>query len=460
MEVRRGMYPVRRKGDQMLNQLFARVRVLFRGLSGNGQSRLPDPLRIASQAGQAPRPRTVAPPAPPRVVSPEQRAERTRALAIRLFGANQPVDNPRDLFGRQAELTALREAVLDGGMHAVIYGPRGSGKTSLVRVFGTMADERGATIIYLSCAGSGDFGQIILPYLHEMGPAPFGLRADEFARAVDLVSSSPTPRSVAALLARANRDELVLILDEFDRLEDADTKAQLALLIKLLADMRSRVRLVFVGISGDVGELIDVHASVRRHLTAVGLKPISDVEVANFIRSTSSAIGVAIAPGALAALRFVACGSPYHMRLFSLQSCLAAIDGGGREVDEPTMLAGLERARRVWSATNSRDAALFEAALADPRWPVAILECFARECAVRLEFTPADLADALERDGFDPDAAPLLIEAFGPALGRMKEGSLRLAFDDVLAPQFLLSMCVTARMTASGHPVSSEGTMQ
>ncbi|MEB3026017.1 ATP-binding protein, partial [Parvimonas sp. M13] len=80
-----------------------------------------------------------------------RRIERTRALAVRLFGANQPVDNPRDLFGREAELRTLREAVLESGMHADIHGPRGSGKTSLVRVFGDMADARGATIIYLSC---------------------------------------------------------------------------------------------------------------------------------------------------------------------------------------------------------------------------------------------------------------------------------------------------------------------
>lgn len=446
----------------MFDRLMARVRLMLRQITGTSGPMLPSPLKVAAQASRPPVPRAATPPARPRPSepSPERRIERTRALAVRLFGANQPVDNPRDLFGREAELNLLRDAVLESGMHAVIHGPRGSGKTSLVRVFGDMADARGATIIYLSCAGTGDLGQVILPYLHELGPAAFGLRGDEYARALDLLSAAPTPRAVAALLARADRDDVVFILDEFDRLDDSETKAQLALLLKLLSDMRSRVRLLFVGISGDVSDLIDVHASVRRHLTAVGLKPIADAEVKNFIRLTSNAIGLNIAPGALEALRWAACGSPYHMRLFSLQACLVAIDRGQLEVDDAAMTEGLRRAQAIWRTTNPRDDELFSAVLAGRRYPIALIESFARACATHLEFTVADLTAALIRDGHDPEQVPMLLESFAPALGRMQEGSQRLAFDDVLAPQLLLSMCVTTRTGPAPATAADEGTVQ
>lgn len=446
----------------MIDRLMAQFRLWLRKINGDSSRMLPSPLKVAAQASRPPVPRAPTPPA--RTAAPElsleRRIERTRALAVRLFGANQPVDNPRDLFGRETELTTLRESVLESGMHAVIHGPRGSGKTSLVRVFGDMADARGATIIYLSCAGTGDFGQVILPYLHELGPAAFGLRADEYTKAIDLLSATPTPRAVAALLARADRDDVVFILDEFDRLDDTETKAQLALLLKLLSDMRSRVRLLFVGISGDVNELIDVHASVRRHLTAVGLKPIADAEVKNFIRLTSNAIGLNMAPSALEALRWAACGSPYHMRLFSLQACLVAIDRGQQMVDDAAMTEGLRRAQAIWRTTNPRDDELFTRLLVERRYPIALLESFARACATHLEFTVADLTEALIRDGHDPAQVPDLIESFAPALGRMQEGSQRLAFDDVLAPQVLLSMCVTTRTAAAPASAADQGTMQ
>lgn len=420
----------------------------------------PDPLRSASQAAHAPARR--APPASP-PVAPERAvrmAERTRTLAIRLFGAHQPVDSPRDLFGRQGELDSLTGAVIDSHMHAVIYGPRGSGKTSLVRVFGDLADARGVSVIYLSCAGGGDFGELMLPYLDEIGPATFGMRADDFAHAMALVRTAPTPRSVATMLARVEREDVILILDEFDRLEDKATKGQIALLIKLLSDMRSRVRLIFVGISGDVGDLIDVHASVRRHILAVGLTPIADDDVERFIQTTSQAIGLQFDDEALALLRWLVCGSPYHMRLLSLHSCLCAIERDHRFADTDTVLAGVVRAREIWRETNLRDEALFASLVREGRFPLAAIEAFAQTAAMRLEFTPDDLTRALAGAGIDPAIMPQLIEALSPALGRLDEGAARLAFEDVLAPQFLLTFCAaerSANQTGPARIIKGEG---
>lgn len=447
----------------MLREWFGHLR---RWLTGRPhQLALPDPLRRASQAARAPARRpwpTMAPAGPAPVASERavRMADRTRTLAIRLFGAHQPVDNPRDLFGRQRELDTLTGAVIDSHMHAVIYGPRGSGKTSLVRVFGDLADARGVSVIYLSSAGGGDFGELMLPYLDEIGPAAFGMRADDFANAMVSVRAAPTPRSVATMLARIERDDVVLILDEFDRLEDKETKGQIALLIKLLSDMRSRARLIFVGISGDVGDLIDVHASVRRHILAVGLAPIADADVERFIQTTSQAIGLQFDADALSLLRWLVCGSPYHMRLLSLHSCLCAIEQDRRFADTDTVLAGVARARATWRETNMRDDALFAALVREGRFPLSAIEAFAQTAAMRLEFTPDDLAGALAAAGADPAIMPQLIEALSPALGRLDDKTTRLAFEDVLAPQFLLTFCAAERSatkTGQSRIISEEG---
>jgi hypothetical protein len=374
-------------------------------------------------------------------------AERTRTLAIRLFGAHQPVDSPRDLFGRQREIDSLVDAVIDSHLHAVIYGPRGSGKTSLVRVFGDLADARGVSVIYLSCAGGGDFGELMIPYLDEIGPAAFGMRADDFIQAVAQVRDVPTPRSVAAMLARVRREDVILILDEFDRLEDKAVKGQIALLLKLLSDMRSRVRLIFVGISGNVVDLIDVHASVRRHILVVGLAPIAKVDVERFIQTTSQAIGLQFDREALSLLCWLVCGSPYHMRLFSLHSCLCAIERDQRFATADTVLDGIARARAIWRETNVRDETLFAMLVKSGRFPMAAIETFAQTAAQNLEFTPDDLVQAMMVKDIDPDIAPKMVEALSPALGRLGEATTRLAFEDVLAPQFLLSFCAAERST-------------
>lgn len=446
----------------MIRDLLTRLRAWL-GDFGGAPKALPDPLRIAAQSSAAPAQRRTAAPVPAPAADRDREAriaQRSRALAIRLFGANHPVENPRDLFGRKRELDELCGSVVDGGMHAVIYGPRGSGKTSLVRVFGDLADERGLSVIYLSCAGGGGFGEIMLPYLDDIGPESFGMRRDEYQAAVATVAAAPTPRSLAGLLARIDQEDLILILDEFDRLEDPATKGQLALLIKLLSDMRTRVRLVFVGISGDVNELIDVHASVRRHIVAIGLTPLADNEVENFIRTTSRAIGLDFSPAALSLLRWLVCGSPYHMRLYSLHTCLAAIERDEKAVEDTTVLAGLNRAVTSWRATNARDAALFEGLVESRAFPYAAVEAFASLAATKLEFTPGDLVEAFERAAVDPALVPQIVEALAPALGRMSDGGPRLAFEDVLAPQFLLAMCAAARWTSRETAAATEGTIR
>lgn len=443
----------------MIRDLLTRLRAWL-GISDAG-TRAPDPLRMAAQSSTAPAPRRAPSPVAASATDRDREAriaQRSRALAIRLFGANHPVENPRDLFGRKRELDELCGSVLDGGVHAVIYGPRGSGKTSLVRVFGDLADERGFSVIYLSCAGGSGFGDLMLPYLDDIGPESFGMRRDEYEAAVASVAAAPTPRSFAGLLSRVDQEDLILILDEFDRLEDQATKGQLALLIKLLSDMRTRVRLVFVGISGDVSELIEVHASVRRHIVAIGLTPLADNEVENFIRTTSLAIGLDFSPAALALLRWLVCGSPYHMRLYSLQTCLAAIERDQKAVDDTTVLAGLDRAVKSWRATNARDGALFETLIDARTFPYAAMEAFASLAATRLEFTPDDLVEAFERAKVDPVLVSQLVEALAPALGRMSDTSSRLAFEDVLAPQFMLAMCAEARWNDRETVMSTEGT--
>ena len=55
--------------------------------------------------------------------------------AMQLFSPSAPVDES-DLFaGRSTQLARLIEVVLERGKHAVLYGERGVGETSLARVF-------------------------------------------------------------------------------------------------------------------------------------------------------------------------------------------------------------------------------------------------------------------------------------------------------------------------------------
>src|SRR3546814_18250346 len=65
-------------------------------------------------------------------------------------------------------LEKLVEAIVVQRKHAVIFGTRGSGKTSLARVFGDLADEAGCVALYASANGEADFDSLFRPFLTEL----------------------------------------------------------------------------------------------------------------------------------------------------------------------------------------------------------------------------------------------------------------------------------------------------
>ena len=67
------------------------------------------------------------------------------------FDVSQPVGDPQDLRGRDQHIAQLMGGVLFRRTHAVVSGPRGSGKTSLVRVFAQYAEAEGVVVFYAAC---------------------------------------------------------------------------------------------------------------------------------------------------------------------------------------------------------------------------------------------------------------------------------------------------------------------
>src|SRR4051794_16114954 len=71
-----------------------------------------------------------------------------RAAIGRSFSPSMPVTT-RDVFaGRTAQLHRIMDVVSAGGRHAVVYGDRGVGKTSLARVVNDVFTAEGARLNY------------------------------------------------------------------------------------------------------------------------------------------------------------------------------------------------------------------------------------------------------------------------------------------------------------------------
>ena len=366
-----------------------------------------------------------------------QRDVDARTILMQAFDAAHPVERRRELHGRDEQLDTLFDGVLYQRKHAIVYGARGSGKTSLVRVFADHADRQGVVLIYLACDANSRFGDLMRPFLRFVpaGNIPVG-RDRAFRAQVDALPGDFGPRALVSLLVELSPKPIIFILDEFDRVIDQAVRDALATTMKLLSDAKAPAQLLVVGIAQSVAELVHHHPSLRRHMIAVPVRRIADEEIARLVDSGASRAHLAFIPEARAMLVRAACGSPYHARLFAYHSGLQALQQGSGDVTAPMARAGLSRAATEWGQLNETDYALFSS--------------LARQGSA----DRSALAESVGLIAREQSVSPTALEAgtperLAPALETI-DGLTR--FRDSLAPQFLIAMLLVSDQ-AGGIPI-------
>jgi hypothetical protein len=355
-----------------------------------------------------------------------------RIALSRAFDSAHPVRSREELLGRQKELEDLLAATLDFGQHAIVHGARGSGKTSLVRIFGDHADQNGAVVIYFACEPAASFGDLVLPYLQALPIAAIrsGQR-DTAMRAIAVLENNITPRAVVELLTEYVGEPVIFIFDEFDRVTDADVKSDIAACMKLLSDALATVTFMLVGIARDVSDVVNAHPSLRRHMRTVALGRIESDSVDALISKGASLAALGFSDSARTLIARVSCGSPFHVRLFAHHAAMNAVRNEQVEVSETHVRAGLRTALNQWASMNIADAATF-VRLVESGQRLDLLEHVAQQAAVHDRVASNAKADQASLD--------LLAGAVGPELGDETVS----VFKDSVAPQFLIALIALA----------------
>ena len=281
-------------------------------------------------------------------------------LVAEAFRPAAPIDR-RGLFsGRSAEIAELYSVVAQPGQHAVVYGERGVGKTSLVTVVGELLAGSGARTARAICDSSDDFSSVWRKALSEV-PVEWTEQAVGFgsgttrtsSSAAALLGSDPvTPHAVAkALQAVGHESGLAVVVDEFDRLQGTGAKARalFADTIKTLSDRVAPATIVIVGVADDVSELIREHRSVERALVQVRMPRMTRDELAEIATRGVESARMAIAGTAVSRITALSQGLPHYTHLLTQLAAQAALtkrrtDIATREVDTAVARA-LDRAQ-------------------------------------------------------------------------------------------------------------------
>lgn len=279
---------------------------------------------------------------------PSDESARIHAALRESFTPTQPHRKPRGLAGRAAELELILQAISYNRAHVVLYGDRGRGKTSLVNMVAASARTAGYMVGRYACSHGSDFDEIIHGLACDL-PRPFlslpavddpGLEGCEAA----LPQRPLHPRDIALLPGRLSGGRLVLIIDEFDRVADTETRARLADTIKQVSDRGARLSIVVVGVSDSLEELLGRHPSIQRNIIGVHLPLLSDRDVKEIVAAGARQSGLEYPDRVCNSIVALSRGVPYIVHLLGLHAGESSLRRGARVVTGADLRTAIARA--------------------------------------------------------------------------------------------------------------------
>lgn len=272
----------------------------------------------------------------PSLPSPSLDPGAARRALRAAFTPTQPVRAGHSFTGRNAQVARVLGAIEIERAHIVLYADRGRGKTSLTNVLAHTLRARNHMVARFVCAVESDFEVICRGLVRDLPRSFLAVPMRDSDELEGCEGAFPAgrlqPRDVVALAGRLTGRSLVLIVDEFDRVQDDATRTRLADTIKQVSDRGAPIAFLIVGVSDSLEELFGRHPSIQRSIVPLPLPLLTDVEIESILVHGAQAAGLAFRPAAIARIRDLARGVPYVAHLLALHAGNAALDRGSMAV--------------------------------------------------------------------------------------------------------------------------------
>ena len=322
------------------------------------------------------------------------------------FKPTTPVNSYELFCGRQRQSRALMAAVNQNGQHAILFGERGVGKTSLANILFYLIDCPGwpKTAPIINCTRNDTYGTLWSRVLIEIMDRADkdGIELPKRALKSMRLAKEGYPETVtmdvvrSVLTAIGEKALVVVVLDEFDTLANKEVRASVADTIKYLSDRNAPCTVVVVGVADDVNGLIADHQSVERCLAQVRMPRMTRDELEAVITRCLDNCGMKIQPAALHEISRISKGLPHYAHLLGLHSSLSAIETSSLIVTQRHVTKALDLA--IENALQSIQDAYLRATESSQRtaqYHQLLVACALAETNDHGYFSPADVREPL-----------------------------------------------------------------
>ncbi len=321
------------------------------------------------------------------------------------FTPSTPINSQELFAGRRDQIVQIIDVINQLGQHAILYGERGVGKSSLANVLASYLGIQKVLSTRVNCEAGDTFDSVWRKVIEQIGltqqqPGAGFVPSSKVnvIHATQLLGDVATPHSVRnCLISLSNQFVPVFAIDEFDRLDEKARRA-FADLIKTLSDHSVRATILLVGVADSVDQLIAEHQSIQRALAQVRMPRMDNREVETLLDNGVAKLGMKLHTDARRRIVRLTQGLPHYAHLLALHAVRAAIDNNTLEVSTDMVEIALERALKTaqQSVLNAYETAV-RSARKDNLFGKVLLACAMAETNELGEFAAQDIRDHLSQ---------------------------------------------------------------
>lgn len=254
-----------------------------------------------------------------------------------LLSPARPIQSIEYLQGRAKELDKIEKSLFARGRHIFIYGDRGVGKSSLAAAAANQCQSTDSPYIDVSCGPDSTLKSIVANIAYQAMNSSrvrktklttnaaieyrfLKLGASKEVTHNDLYSEIHTLLDAVAVLqevASIHSERPIVVLDEFDRLENKAEAHLFADLVKQLGDKKVNITFFFTGVGKTLEELLGAHPSAIRQFETIELLKLSWDARWDIAKRAANAFGVEIDEQVCVRIAAVSDGYPYYVHLIT-----------------------------------------------------------------------------------------------------------------------------------------------
>ena len=353
-----------------------------------------------------------------------------------LFLPHTPIDRKSLFAGRIQQIAEVLDAIVQRGRHIVLFGERGVGKTSLAKVITEFSQEEGRQIApYVTCDSSDDFSSIckkIFGQVEVVEDKPrMGFTStvnSSVKNLAEMVQGQWRPFDVLRLLQFLSESaNVVVTIDEFDRIAKSEVTTLFADTIKVLSDNDVPATLLLVGVANSVNDLVQEHASAERACAQIRMPRMASNELREIVTERLSEIEMSIEPDALSFIVSLSQGLPHYTHLIGLYAARSVLLEGREKITRPDVSGSLSDA--IAQVGESISYSYHVATLSSKQtiYPQVLLASALAKLDERGTFAPRDVVEPMTKimkkpydtTGFAKNLHDLCGESRGPILHRV-----------------------------------------